>query len=669
MKRRLIITQDEASDCGACCLLSIIRYYGEDASLENIRMYSETTHSGVSALNLINCAKRYGFDAKGLRVERIPDDCLPIIAHVNISASLSHFVVIYSITKTCVEIMDPSVGMRSLKIDDFYQIFTGNIILLSPKNLIHENIDNKAIIDWIKGIYLKAIKEVLFISITAIFTLSLSLTINLYLNIALLLNNGFNLLIIFLLVLMIKEIINYFITNKKEKLIKRCTNDILENFFIHIFRLPLKYVHLKDPGEIVKRCHELEAISSFYINSILNIATNILIISTIFFILFKIFFLSFNLTIICLTIYMLFVLYINLRINRRIDTNINSSTSYQVMLCDYISKIKSIRHTNNDAYFLNNLRSVRSKYLDDDICFKKKIHFNNMIKNIIIGFFILLNNYFILKYYYLGVLKIDMVIAINTLFANALMCIQNIEGDIPGFIYYHKILRRLNEFMFIEEDRNDSHKFIGGSIYAKNLTYSYNKLNSSLNIPSLYIGCHDKVFVTGPNGDGKSTLCGIIAKDLSDYKGTIKIGKNELKSLSLQDIHEHIGYCSQDEQLFIGTIKENIILGRDVSDADFKRVCKICLLDEIMDHKPFKYDTYLYGVGSELSGGERNLILLARCLVAKKDIYILDEVLANLSKSKEERVIQNILKYYHDQMIIYVSHRDTSKYFSKVLNV
>ena len=71
MDKKVIVKQEEISDCGACCILSIIRYYGGNANLEEIRNYSNTDVSGVNALDIINCLNKYGMNAQGLKTDKI----------------------------------------------------------------------------------------------------------------------------------------------------------------------------------------------------------------------------------------------------------------------------------------------------------------------------------------------------------------------------------------------------------------------------------------------------------------------------------------------------------------------------------------------------------------------------------------------------------------------
>lgn len=669
MKKKLIVRQEEISDCGACSLLSIIRYYGGNASLENIRMFSLTNHTGVNALNLINCAKKYGFDAKGLRVDNFDNIKFPFIAHVNINKSLSHFIVVYDELSTCFDVMDPAYGHKKIDKEEFFDMFSGNIILLYPKILVNDIVDKKVLFKNIINIYKNKKSYLMLILFMMLLTLGSSLIFDLYINISLALGGGISLLILFIILLLFRESITYLVSIKKSNLVKLCSNELLQNFFFHIFKLPLKYIHLKDPGEIVKRTNELESISEFYIDFILNIITNLLIILPIFYLLIRLNFLSFVLTLICSIIYILYVIYSNRNVKELIDQNILSSTNYTMVVNSYISKLNSIKHIGNSNYFFSNIDSMRDEYFKDDLKFKKFIFRNISLKNIITSSFQLLNISIILIEYYKSIINIESVIAISTLFISILNSINSITESIPTFLYYKKIINKINDFYNLGEDDDKDNKVVGGDIYCRGLSFSYNGIDKVLKNTSFKINQGEKIFVRGISGAGKSTLCKILNKDLVDYQGTIKLGNMDLSQLTTKDTSIKIGYCSQNESLFMGTIKENIILGRDVSAERFNDIVRICNLEQVIKNKPFAFDTYLYGNGDELSGGEKNLILLARTLIIHKQIYILDEVLANVNEETEIKVIKNILNYFKSSTIIYVSHRNKSSYFDWTLNV
>ena len=95
----------------------------------------------------------------------------------------------------------------------------------------------------------------------------------------------------------------------------------------------------------------------------------------------------------------------------------------------------------------------------------------------------------------------------------------------------------------------------------------------------------------------------------------------------------------------------------------------ICMLERIIKNKPFGFDTFLFGGAGNLSGGERNLIILARALIRESKILILDETMKELNDEVENKVLDNIFNYYKDTTIIYVSHKNKKNYFKRCLYV
>ena len=183
MKKRYIVLQEEISDCGVSCLLSIIRYYGGNIPLENLRISTQTSYSGVTALNLINCAKSYGFQAKGYKNKSLNEIHLPAIAHLNINNSLSHFVVIYKINDSSIEIMDPSSGYKNISLNEFYKLYSGIVLefIISTKlpkikqeKIIEKKIKKEMFINY-KTIILLTIINIIFILLSIIGSTYISL--------------------------------------------------------------------------------------------------------------------------------------------------------------------------------------------------------------------------------------------------------------------------------------------------------------------------------------------------------------------------------------------------------------------------------------------------------------------------------------------------------------
>ena len=118
-----VVLQDGIKDCGICCLLSIIRYYGGEVPKEILREMTNTTKDGVSLYNLLEASNNLGFESIGVsgNLEDIALNNLPCIAHVQVKNNRKHFIVIYEINKESeqVIVMDPAKGKRKFSFSEF----------------------------------------------------------------------------------------------------------------------------------------------------------------------------------------------------------------------------------------------------------------------------------------------------------------------------------------------------------------------------------------------------------------------------------------------------------------------------------------------------------------------------------------------------------------------
>ena len=375
------------------------------------------------------------------------------------------------------------------------------------------------------------------------------------------------------------------------------------------------------------------------------------------------------LTLFLIVIYLLYVTLSCRNIKERIDDLLSSSTEYRSTIVDNISGITSINHAHAEDYALNRVKTSLDIYLQNNQKYERYICKTSMIKGIIIGLFELICNTILLSDYFKGNITLETIILINNLIMLVLSSIENIANLIPNLIYYKGIITRVNEFYDLKEDNFEGETFINGSIEFSNVSFSYNKLTQIIDNLSFKIDRGEKVIIKGTSGKGKSTICKLINKEYDNYSGTISIGGKEIQSVSTKSLRENISYSCQTEKIFTGTIKENIFMGKVADEDKFNKIIKICELDRIVKNRPFKYDTFLYGGGEELSGGERQLIILARTLMLDKKIIILDETLSEVNDMLEDRILRKIFTYYKDNTVIYISHKNKKKYFKRVINV
>ena len=163
--------------------------------------------------------------------------------------------------------------------------------------------------------------------------------------------------------------------------------------------------------------------------------------------------------------------------------------------------------------------------------------------------------------------------------------------------------------------------------------------------------------ICGESGSGKSSILKIIAGQYTNYSGNIFVNDINIKDLENNVLMNSISIVSQEEKLFNETLENNIKLYRKVNREDYENILKITLVDKIRNSRKFRDDFVIYEDGINLSGGERQKIILARALLKNFNYLIIDEGLSEVNSEDEINIIKNIKNYFSDKTIIYVSHK------------
>jgi ATP-binding cassette subfamily B protein len=211
---------------------------------------------------------------------------------------------------------------------------------------------------------------------------------------------------------------------------------------------------------------------------------------------------------------------------------------------------------------------------------------------------------------------------------------------------------------------------IDGDISINNLSYSYDNKNYLIKDFYLDIKKGEKVVICAPSGSGKSTLAKLLVRYLDVPKNMIYIDSKDINDYNLWTIRENITYVSQEELLFTDSIYNNLTIKNTCDIKKIDDICKKTLIDEITSARSTDYNMLLEENGSNISGGERQRIILARALLKESKIYILDESFSEIDVERERIIINNIKKDFKDNTFIVISHRyDNNDLYDKVINL
>lgn len=673
-----IVRQQDEKDCGVCSLLSIIRYYKGNVPLEQLRLDARTNNEGTTALNLVLASQKYGFDAVGMKVENLNDiKKLPAIAHLNLKKGYSHYVVIEKVTKDKIILMDPAKGKVVKFLWEFQKEWSGVVLIFYPKQKIMVLKNDVTLFTIFKKVFISEknlIKIIVLVSfLLTIFTIALGYYFqmfnSLYLN-KYPINYLKVLVLVFAIFTCFKLFLTYYRSYLENHLNKNIDCLITSDFLKHLFNLPLNVITSRKSGEILSRVNELTSIKGLITEIFITYTLDFLIVVITTFLLIRIsskLFLILFLT----TIFYLFVGIITKKsIFEKAYQNISIESEFNNTVLENIKMINSIKNLDAVDGTLNKIERKLTHYLYDTYKVNTILNKINIFKVSCyeIGFFLI--NTFGFYFVYKGIINMIDLITFNALLNLYFEPLKNIVDSIPKYSFMKASITKINDFLGVRaEILGEKTSTDGYDISINNLNYSYNKYQNVLKSVNLNIKEGEFVLLQGASGSGKSTLCSILNKYITDYTGDILFGKMNYKDLSIKTIRENIVYVGQNENIFTGSIKENITFGNKVSDLNFDKICKICKVDDVANKKTFRYESLIGSDEGNISGGEKQRIILARAVLKDFNVLILDEALSEVDIKLELEILKSIRENYKDKTIIYISHKKYSNIFDKVINM
>lgn len=667
-KRIKLVEQSQHSECGLSCIAMITQYDNVYYSMNELRRIIETGRDGINLHDMREILRNIGYDCGVYKadVKQLEQQFLTNKRPVIVLWNNNHYVVVEKVKKGYFYILDPATGKSKISKENFKDCYN-NVVLKTNKS--ESNITTKKKKSaWPS--YLIHLKKIPFLLLT-ITSLAIVLHLTMlvvpiiiqYLIDNIILQNQVSLLTIFMISIVSLAIVQSGLQYLSGKLIIKLNvfldKKVIKGFFNHLIYLPYNFFQTRSFGDLLYRASSTTIIrdmmSSQFIVGILNIFSILFIFG---YMIYQSYPLAL-LVLICTTISITFTLLSSSLLKSKNQEEVSARAKTQGFQTEFLYGIFNIKSAGMEKDVLSKWevlfnRSVET-YSDKEKLLNVIGSVNGTLKSISPLIVLWFGAYEVFN----GSMTVGALVAFHSLSGQFFSNSESLVNTYNAINITTNYLERIKDIFDEKVERLGGKKInLEGNIKLTNVSFSYNKKEKVLENVNLCINKGEKVAIIGKSGSGKSTLAKVILGLYNVDDGDVYYDDTNINEIDLSYLRKQIGIVPQEVSLFNQTIKYNISLNRDLSSENIEYVSKIAQVYNDIQKMPLKFDTMISEMGLNMSGGQRQRIILARALLNKPSIMLLDEATSSLDYENENKIDEYLKELNCTRVII--SHRLSS---------
>ncbi len=670
-----VIRQYSEEDCGAACVATISKYYGRTFALNRIRQVVGTGQLGTTLLGLRRGTEALGFNARSGKasselLNKIKEMPLPAIIHWK----GYHWVVFYGQRRKKYVIADPAIGIRYLSQRELTEGWSNGVMLLlqpDPQRFFAQTDDqNHELGKLLRSIlfYRGILSEALLCAL-AIGLLSLASPFLIQiLTDDVLVRGDAQLLTGVVLAVAAMYIVRSGLALIENILIahfaQRLELNLILEFGQKILRLPLTYYETRRSGEIVSRLRDIQQINKLISQAIVALPSQFFVATvSLSLMLFYSFTLTANALVIAGVMTLSTIIFLP-TLQQKTRALMVLEAENQGVMVETFKGALTLKTTGAAPQFWEELQSRFSRLANLAFSTMKigiiNSQFSRLVADIGGALLLWVGSSLVIK----KELSIGQLLAFTNLNRNVIYFISSLIDFVDDYTRINTATIRVQEVITTTpENQGDIEKPWAeisptADIICTNLNFNYPGRLELLENFSLTIPGGKVVAIIGKSGCGKSTLSKVIAGLYTIQSGNIRFDIYNLQDISLDCLRQQVVLIPQEPHFWSRSIIDNFRLGSpNVTLQQIVKACQIAEADDFISKLPEKYQTILGEFGSNISGGQRQRLAIARAIVTDPPILILDESTAGLDPVSEAKVLDKLFSHRQGKTTILISHR------------